>query len=380
MNNIADFSKCSNCGACINICPKGAIIVDDKDVFYKIKVDNNKCISCGVCKKICPVNSEESRQKVISAYALVHKDEEIVRKSSSGGAFTAIAEEVLALNGVVFGAVFKDGFKKVVISSSDNNTLDEIRRSKYVESLVEYSFKEVKRNLENNRFVLYCGAPCQIAGLKRYLIKDYDKLITLDFSCGGMPSHKIYEEWLYEIEKKLKAPICDVNFRPKTYGWSNHAILIRAKNKNKYSKLAMQDMYFDSFVGTHSTVRSYCYECDFSDNHYSDIILADLWKYRSVSKVRNQNKGISLIITNSSKGENVIKMIQKKVLLTVLDKDKATYNLVEKKKNVQNEIKHKEFFEKYKSIGFAKMMKENKNRICFKFKVKYIIKKMIGWE
>lgn len=382
MNNILDFQKCSNCGACYNACPTDAISVNGDNLFYELEVDADKCISCSLCKKICPVNSPDNNPKPLSAFGLVHNDCNTLKRSSSGGAFSAIAEYILENDGVVFGAVFSDDFKSVEFASTETRSLDDLRRSKYVESKVGNSFREVKTHLTDGKFVLYCGAPCQIAGLKRYLCKEYGNLITCDFSCGGVPSHYIYSEYLSRIEKKLGAKICDVNFRPKTYGWKTHSMKICASNGRKYNQPASSDPYFSLFVGKyhHSSVREYCLTCDFASNHYADIILADLWKYETISKIRNDNKGISLVIANSSQGEKIIDAISKRGALTVLDLEDASYNL--KQKNFSSDViqRRHNFLKNIENNGFDSVLKHIKLENPLKFKIKCRVKKIIGRE
>lgn len=174
MNNISEFNKCANCGSCYNICPKNAISVLPDDLFYKLSVDEDKCTGCGICKNVCPVNIPKRAQNIMSAYAVVHNNEKIVKESSSGGAFSALAEWIIDRGGVVFGAAYSKDCTCVEMSFTEKVKLDDLRRSKYVESKVGYTFREVKTLLDGGKYVLYCGAPCQIAGLKRYLRKEYE--------------------------------------------------------------------------------------------------------------------------------------------------------------------------------------------------------------
>ena len=378
MNNISEFSKCSNCGACYNACPKNAISVKEDGMFYFLEIDSDKCTNCGVCKAVCPVNNPKSVQNLHNGYGGCHIDDNVVKNSSSGGAFKALADIMLARGGVVYAAAYSQDKREVVIKSTDEVSLDELQRSKYVESKVMLSFRDIKEQLKNDRAVLFCGAPCQVAGLKRYLGKDYDNLLTCDFSCGGMPSHKMYEEYLTYVEKKLRAPIQSVNFRPKSYGWKIYTMKISAQNGKEYKKIYTEDPYLYCFIGNHISVRDYCYECDFANNHYADIVLADFWKCRSVSKIPDQNTGLSLIITNSNKGEDFINKISKTFSLTILDLEKSSYNMVKKTYS-------KEFFEKRKSFiqsclngGFIKTAKAIKPKGTVKIKIKYYIKKLLG--
>lgn len=374
-NNITDFDKCANCGACYNICPKKAITVDDNDWYYELKVDAEKCISCGLCKKICPVNSPVQVQNAINAYGIIHNDENIVLNSSSGGAFSAIAQYVIDNGGIVYGACFSEDFKSVEIKSTETHSIEQIRRSKYVESRVDNSFIDVRQKLLLGNLVLFCGTPCQIAGLIRFLGKKHENLITCDFSCGGLPSHKMYQEYIANIERKLKN-ILEVNFRPKSFGWENHAIKIKAKNK-VYNKWAFADNYFNCFLSQRLSIRDYCYQCEFYNNHYSDFILADYWKCKSDSNIKNNGKGISLVITNSSKAEEIINGVKNNISLTILNLQKASYNLIDKTFNEQKYIEHKNFIIRCQEVGFIKATKKFKLKNELFFKIKYFIKKLI---
>ena len=381
MNNIMDFSKCANCGACYNICPVNAICVDANSLFYTLTVDEELCIHCGKCKNICPVNSPMQQPAPLAAYSAIHYDKELLLTSSSGGVFIAIATEILNKGGVVFAAAYTPDFRCVEICSTEQVPVDSLKVSKYVESLVGDTFQQVKAYLEESREVLYCGAPCQIAGLKRYLNKEYKTLLTCDFSCGGFPSHKIYADYLDKISQKLHSKeLIEVNFRPKTYGWNNHAIRIRAKNGRQYVRNAQADHYLDLFIGEHRkySVRDYCLECQFGASHSSDIILADFWKHRSISNILNNNKGISLIIANSEKGKAMIDILSKHMAITVLDLESASYNLKPNQYSTKNRCARERFLQTYKNEGFSKSVRMHRLKNHSTFVIKYTIKKLLG--
>ena len=201
-------------------------------------------------------------------------------------------------------------------------------------------------------------------------------MLTCDFSCGGMPSHELYRQWLDWMERKLKAPVSEVDFRAKTFGWNPHSVRVSAKNGRAYNRLATEDAYFDCFIGTHFSVRDYCLECEFADNHYADIILADFWKYKSISAVEHGNKGLSLLVANSEKGVRAIEAISKDVALTTLELESASYNLVSKVIKPGFIEKRSAFLAECKSNGFvATAGKRNYN---WKFRLKYRIKKLLG--
>lgn len=258
-NSISKFSKCANCGACLNVCATNAIWVDREGMYYTPRVDETKCVQCGKCTSVCPVNAPEKTQKLIGSYYGYADDNAILLGSSSGGIFHVLAQKVIDVGGVVFGAVYSEDRHRIVFSCSDEVSLWDIQKSKYVESDVGNSFRRVKTELEKERSVLFCGTPCQSAGLKRYLGKQYDNLLVCDFSCGGLPSHQMYHQYLCNLEKKYSSKVVLVDFRPKNFGWASHSIFIRFENGREYSRLAALDPYYKAFLNSLSK-RDYCYE------------------------------------------------------------------------------------------------------------------------
>lgn len=380
MNNISQFNECANCGACYNACPTKAIKVLNDGFFYSLNVDNDKCIDCGKCIDLCPVNNPQIQQSLISAVGGYNKDSNVVKRSSSGGAFYAIAEYVLSKGGIVFGAVFTEDNRVVEIKGTDDVNLEQLLRSKYVESLVGSSFINVKAQLNSSRLVLFCGCPCQVAGLKRYLGKDYDNLITCDFSCGGLPSHKIYNRYIDSLEKKYNSKIKSINFRPKSYGWETYSMKICFENGKEYNSLSVLDPFYIGFIHKHYTVRDNCLTCRFADNHYSDIVLADFWKYQKLSDFRCGN-GLSLIITNSLKGKMLLSEVSKSLKIKELSIKDASYNMTSPNYSKDFFVLREEFLNDFKSKGLDFAVKKlmptgiKRIKIILKSKVKYIIKK-----
>ena len=354
-NNISRFDKCANCGACYNACPAGAIALND-GLFYSLKIDETRCINCGRCVSVCPVNTPKKAQNITAAYGAQHKDIKVIEESSSGGAFSALADHILAQGGIVYGACFSEDFNKVIFKSTADTALDSLRRSKYVESLVGDSFKQIKELLSGGTKVLFCGTPCQVAGLKR-VIGENENLYTVDFSCGGLPSHKLYNEHLAALKEKYKSEIAELNFRCKHFGWGTHCITATFKNGKKYTKLAAHDPYFAGFLSSKLTVREYCYECAFSDNHYADLILADYWRYYDAYKNANRT-GISLILVNSPKGEALMSAISGSMDIKPLPLEKATYNIKPTKNSKERYQKRAAFLQKAEKDGLKSAAKE----------------------
>lgn len=354
-NNISQFSKCANCGACFNICPTNAISVDGGEMYYTIRVDDAKCVMCGKCVSVCPVNSPVNTQNLIGAYYGYADDHDILYSSSSGGIFHALAQKILNEGGVVFGAVFSEDSHAVVFRSTDDTELCALQKSKYVESNVGDSFRRVKEALEKGRNVLFCGTPCQSAGLKRYLGKEYEKLLVCDFSCGGLPSHQMYHQYLCELEKRFSSKVASVDFRPKNFGWENHSIYIRFENGKEYTRLATLDPYYKGFLNSFSK-RDYCYDCDFADNHSADIILADFWLFKRLSDMDNHDRGLSLILTNSEKGERVMQELAPSLVLQTLPLEKAAYNIKNGHLSQAEKERHAHFVKVVCNEGFISAM------------------------
>lgn len=352
-NNVSKFTECANCGACYNSCPTNAITVNANGFFYKLKIDDDKCMNCGKCVSVCPVNTCEAHQNLISAIGGHSKNSQTVKISSSGGAFYTVADYIISKGGKVFGAAFSDDNRTVEIKSTDEVPFEKLLRSKYVESIPGDSFKKVKKALENQIEVLFCGCPCQVAGLKRFLGKEYENLITCDFSCGGLPSNKIYKDYLNQLENKYISKASSLNFRPKTYGWETHGIQINFQNDKKYNSLAILDPFYNLFIYKHYSVRDNCLTCKFADNHYADIILADFWLHNRLSNLE-KGDGLSLIISNSAKGEKILNsVIKENFVYEQINIEKAAYNM-KKPEFTSDFLQNREaFFEKYRANGFS---------------------------
>ena len=373
--NIADFNKCSNCGACYNICPKGAISVNSAGVFYDPKVNPELCVECGLCAKVCPVNTHFEKKVPIYACAGWHNDEKIVLNSSSGGMFWGLAQQIISEGGVVFGAVYSDDCKTVEFASSDDVPLYKMQKSKYVESTIGNAFRKIKREIEAGRKVLFCGTPCQAAGIAQFLGKSYDNLIICDFACGGLPSHQMYQKHLNGLEKKYRSEVQAVDFRPKTHGWKRYAIRIDFKNGKVYNRLGIEDDYLKSFLNGRYSVRDYCLECKFSDCHTADITIADFWRHDKLSALQNKD-GISLILCNSEKGMRTIESLGNQFLFSKLDVEKAAYNY---KKTDTSDIKlkkHADFLALYQETDLQTASRRFVP-ISFAKKIRYCIVRTI---
>lgn len=296
---LENIDLCYGCGACFNKCPQKAITMKENKVgFLYPKIDESLCIDCKLCQKVCPaISPDYNNEETPTVYAFA-MSEEILYNSSSGGAFTAMAERMFVRGGAVCGVTYAEKFRvhHEIIESGDE--LDRMRRSKYVQSNTEHTFKETEELLKVGKSVLYTGTPCQIAGLKKYLGKDYDNLITVDLICHGVPSQKYFDEYLshnYNIED-----IDDVLFRmQKSWGvcfntfMKDGSIITKSQNTSEYMKGFLKDI----------SLRNSCYTCEFCRlPRQGDITIGDLWAAAKMNLAFPYEKGVSIVLVNNEKG------------------------------------------------------------------------------
>lgn len=306
MNCIDKIDKCYGCGACKQICPVGAIeIVKNEDGFYCAIVNKDKCINCSKCIGACPrLNPSYTNYEEPVCYAVMANDE-IRLESSSGGVFTLAAEFVLQRGGCVVGAAWGNDFNVEHHMVWNEEGIKELRGSKYAQSNTLNTYSEVKNVLESGKYVLYTGCPCQIAGLRSYLGKEYEKLYTVDLICHGTPSSKVLKKYLedaYEIND-----VQCVDFRDKSYfGWSTE-MNVYLKDGTIKRGASREDTWYRAFLNQMS-LNKVCESCQFSRlPRQGDISIGDFWNIENYDVKLNDRKGTSLVLINSEKGEELVK-------------------------------------------------------------------------
>ncbi len=358
MIEIKDKTKCCGCFSCKNICPQNAIsMVEDEYGFKYPNINYNICTNCGLCEKVCPIiNKKQESSENSRAYAAISKNENTRMKSSSGGMFSIIAENIINEGGIVYGAQFNEKF---LVEHSRAETIEEIskfRGSKYVQSDINKIFKEVKKDLIQGRKVLFTGTPCQVEGLISFLIKPFDNLYTQDFICHGVPSKKVWEKYL-EYRKKLdNSEPNKINFRNKeNKGWNEYQLLFEYNENKKYID-HNEDLFMKAFLSD-IALRDSCYKCEFKKKHrISDITLADFWGINNVLPEMNDEKGTSLIIINSEKGNKLLKEIQDKAVIKEVDIECAIkYNKSMIQSATINDNREK-FFQNLKMDNFENLI------------------------
>lgn len=348
--------RCSGCSACESVCPVGAIKMQlNREGFYIPVIENEKCIQCSKCLITCPLDKKIGFLKKKSYYGW-HKDSEVRFHSSSGGVFRALADQVIASGGIVYGAIYSEDWRSVIFSDSDHSNMEKMQKSKYTVSNPSGIYSRIKKQLETGRRVLFCGTPCQSAGLTKYLGKNYDNLIRCDFVCGGMASLSFYREHLNMLEKRYNSKIECVDFRPKNKGWGKQRILVAFENGKKYMARSHMDNYFKCFANEHVSVRSTCLDCEYYTYHVSDITLADFWGYKNAG-VKKNREGLSLILANTDNGIRYIESANNLEKFEVESKF-SDYAVRSKSPNLRKLMQRKQFFEKAEIKGFENTANE----------------------
>lgn len=306
---IKPHNTCYGCTACSNICPKQCIkmTVDSEGFRYPV-VDKDQCIDCGLCLKICPWEKHDLYQPQ-KVFAVKAKNKEIQYSSSSGGAFQKIAEYLIYKGYHVFGASYSDDFTKVQHTQVDKaSELSCLKGSKYVQSDLRNSFPRIRELLNSNEYVLFSGTGCQVAGLKSFLQKDYDNLLTIDILCHGVPSPRLFEQFIDNIKIRF-GDITSINMKDKSDGWSHQKIRILA---SKYVPVEVCQIWSKIFY-SRLTMRPSCYGCKFMTiNRAGDISLGDYWGIEKIAPDFTDNSGVSLVLINNTKGRNLFHKIQEK--------------------------------------------------------------------
>ena len=317
-------------------------------------------------------------EDIQQAYACINKNEEIRKNSSSGGIFTLLAEQVIEKDGVVFGAAFDDKYHIIHTYVENKNDLEKFRGSKYAQSNIGDCYKKAKEFLDQGRYVLFTGTPCQVEGFKMYLKKDYEKLYTQDIICHGTPSHKVWEKYLEYRERISEQKPEKISFRNKDEGWKLFNMKFEYQNSN-YKKNQNQDPYMQAFL-KNASLRESCYNCKFKKkNRETDITLADFWGIENILPEMDDNKGTSLVIVHSEKGQQLFKDISEKMIYKSVDLDEALKYNPSMLKAAEPDPKRKEFFDNLDKVPFDKLVKKYTYKKSFMkrafSKMKRILKK-----
>ncbi len=300
-----NMNMCVGCGACVSACPKDALeLKPDVTGFYRSSINYNKCINCGKCCDVCPAlelpdNYNEEQEECLE---IVARDEDILRESSSGGVFSVLAQRVLDNNGVVVGAAWNDDLTVSHIMIERSEDLPRLRKSKYLQSYMGDIFRKIKEKLESNVQVLFTGCPCQVAGLRSYLKKDHDNLITADLLCSYAPPASFFKKY---IQEEFGDNISAYEFRHKTQSWNWDCTTVRITQNDNSGIVrhgANEDPYQRAYH-SHLMTGIHCEKCNYQNSiRYGDITIGDFWGIGSKDRSINAKKGVSVLLCNNEKG------------------------------------------------------------------------------
>lgn len=307
-------SQCCGCTACAEICPHGAISMREDELgFLYPAIDESRCTDCGLCARVCAFHDEydhSDRFDVPIVYGIRLRNLDEMARSQSGGAFFVLSEHTLKSRGVVYGAGFSDHFKVVHKRATTAAARDELRLSKYVQSDMRGIFPQVKRDLSEGKEVLFCGTPCQVAGLKAYLGKRrYATLLTVDLVCHCVPAPKIWQEYLFWLERRYKSKIERAYFRNKAAGWTSSIEQYVFSDGRVVDRRTFGNLFY-----AHYTVRESCANCPFTNlKRVGDVTIGDFWGWEKHHTQFADNKGVSLLLINSEKGAQQFESIKSRI-------------------------------------------------------------------
>lgn len=391
MIEIADKSKCCGCSACANICPKKCIeMKEDLEGFLYPIVDFAKCVQCSACERICPMLSKRPEIPFEQeGYIVQNREEQVLRESTAGGAFTSIARYVLHQNGVVFGVELDKELLPHHIFVESEAELFRFRNSKYVQSVVGDTYTQVKEFLQQGRLVCYSGTPCQIEGLKSFLEKEYSGLITVDVVCRAVPSPLIFRKYLEMQREKMGEEILKVRFRDKYFGYQYSTLnIVTAANKDNYHRGVESDPWLRAFF-SNICDRPSCHTCIFRKRyHISDFTIWDCFHVGRFSKELDNNKGATRVLVHTRTGKTIFQAIIREFHYISVEPEQIIAGAKEMQESVLPHKKRKEFLDDAQVLNgtelFAKYFPETPKVkweriarfVCYKLGIYSVIKKI----
>ena len=356
-----DKAECTGCGACMSICPKGAISMQpDAEGFNYPAVDPALCVSCDLCEKRCPVGAAHEAHSV-QAFGAQHRDAAVRGASSSGGVFTALARRMVSQGGVVFGAAFDDRLHVEHIGAMDESEIAGMRGSKYVQSDAADAIANAAALLARGIPVLFTGTPCQIDGLlARVRGKDREKLLTVDFVCHGVPSPGVFASYIESLERAHGQRVTAYAFRDKRLGWKNFSAVATLADGTQLSGTQTDEPFLYGFL-QNLYLRPSCTQCTAlrGAQHRADLTLADLWGAQDVCPELDDDTGLSLVMVNTQKGRQALREVERELTVFPMRTDALLRYNPSIEHTAKAHPKRARFFCMYEKHGFdgARVMK-----------------------
>lgn len=383
MIEIIDKKKCCGCTACSSICPKQCILmVEDQEGFIYPSVDSSECINCGICEQVCPMDKEYDDSIVPETVVAREKRNDVLANGTSGSMFTSIMEYVLSNNGVVYGVIVDPNnlVKHVRVDSINDEKVKKIPNSKYCRSDIQGIYKQVKNDVLSGKMVCFSGTPCQVAGLRSFLMKEYDNLFLVDVICRGNPSPKFWKMFVDYIEAKHKGKIKNVRFRNKTYGYHSGTMKIEFDDGKVHYSSARANYYLRAFFSDY-ICRPSCYDCHFKHiNHDSDLTLYDSWHAHELTGLKDDDKGYTNIIIQTEKGRLLLSKLSSVSIYAVDTLKAIELDGIMVKNSIKWNSNREDIFENLTNETFEAFCKEKlsvsiKDRVIEKLKRYYYYQK-----
>lgn len=353
---------CSGCEACASSCPRNAIqMSSDKWGFRYPLIDEAMCIGCQLCFKVCPVYNKTTKEELVKepkTYAGWILDEEIRAASSSGGIFTALARAVLKNHGLVYGAMINKELCCSHVRIDSLAGLSVLRGSKYVQSHIDQAYILAKQDLVAGKQVLFVGTACQIGGLKAYLRKEYDNLLTCDVLCHGVPSAVFFNKYIAWIEKEHDSLVEEIRFRDKKYGWLRYSQNILFSNQQQLIIPFSENLFSKGFL-SNICLREACYQCCYkTGKKFSDITLGDFWGVQVFYPELFDDKGTSIVFVHSQKGEDFLAREKNNLKLEPVSYDSAVAWNSAYYKSVEKHVQRDQFCQDLFVLDFPLLMQK----------------------
>ena len=353
MNTIIEKQACVGCGVCAARCPRACITMTaDSEGFRYPQIDAECCVDCGLCRAVCPALKVPAETAEPSAYAAYNRDEAVRSRSSSGGIFRLLAEQVLREGGAVAGAAWNTDGELTHQLVRDSKALDRLYGSKYLQSRTDTVFAEAESVLKSGKTVLFSGTPCQIAAMRAYLKTPYERLLCVSVVCHGVPSPAVWESYRSLLEAQHGAKTTDARFRDKRDGWKAFSLALSFDNGQSYASQHGQDRYMQCFLKNY-ILRPSCYACRFKNTRAdADLMLADFWGLSHIDPQFGDDRGVSLVIVNTSGGQALWEAVREQTAYKAVDLQAAVPYNTAIVRSVPPVPKRERFFETYRTHGF----------------------------
>lgn len=370
-----DAEKCCGCAACVNVCPRGAItMIEDEKGITVPHIDDKLCVDCGLCEKVCDFKkTKRTENNTRHAYSLVINNRETLKKSTSGGAFTALSDTILQDEGIIVGAVMESDFTVHHIITSDIQCRNRMRGSKYVQSSMGAVYNEMKEHLKEGKKVLFSGTPCQCAAVSSFFGGKYDNLILVDFLCHGVPTNRMFKEHIQYLNNYYGKKSIGFTFREKTYGWDAY------NNNNKLQDNSVKTRWINqiyyNFFTENLSLRDGCYDCPYRSLHRpSDITIADFWGIERYTHKKDYN-GVSLVMTHSKKGQNLLDLASDSCKLTEYPFEQIAWRV--EPHPLKHPKNYEMFWQTYRKEGYKGLVEkffDNSLKKQIRFEIRKIVK------